>query len=176
MIPLFLDSDNSVLFIIGFLVIIGLVIWYAQSEKAEKTALPTDFTRTKAFMDAVDTAAREKFNTWRATHEDMIRKQSHNRSTGVNAGKAMEHYVSFTPEFEFNPSDVRFIGSPIDLIAFDGHSASDNIDIWFIEVKTGKSKVNERQDRIREAVLAKRVYWMEVYATNGRVQTFKHGS
>lgn len=173
MIPLFLDSDNTGLIVIVIIIIIGLVVW---ANKKEKPDLPTDFTRTKAFMDAVDTAAREKFNNWRIVHEDTIKKQSHNRSTGINAGKAMEHYVSFTPEFEFNPSDVRFIGSPIDLIAFDGHSKSGDIDIWFIEVKTGKSQVSDRQERIREAVLAKRVYWMEVYASKGQIRISKHDS
>ncbi len=63
-----------------------------------------------------------------------------------------------------NLSDLRFIGSPVDYIAFEGLSEPDrNISIKFIEVKTGASKLNRSEERIKEAVQDKRISWDEIY-------------
>ena len=45
------------------------------------------------------------------------------RSEAVIKGKVTEHRVPFFEEFDFDPGDARFLGSPIDLIVFDGLSA-----------------------------------------------------
>lgn len=64
---------------------------------------------------------------------------------------------------DFNPRDARFIGSPIDLIVFDGVSdKKDKIDIYFIEVKTGNSALSQTQKKIRDAIEAHRVYWIPI--------------
>ena len=79
----------------------------------------------------------------------------------VNLGKITEHFIPFMSDFPFNTKDVRFVGSPIDLIIFDGHNERrDDIEIVIVEVKTGTSKLSIPQQRIKEAVLNKRIRWL----------------
>lgn len=61
-------------------------------------------------------------------------------------------------------SDLRFIGNPVDYIAFEGLSDPDkNISIKLIEVKTGAAKLNKSEERIKDAVQNKRISWDEIY-------------
>ena len=67
---------------------------------------------------------------------------------------------TFTETFKFNPRDTRFIGSPIDLIVFDGlEEKKELITIHFIEVKTGKSVLSPVQKKIKDAIENYRVKW-----------------
>lgn len=66
------------------------------------------------------------------------------------------------PIFPYNPKEVRFVGSPIDLIVFDGLDEGELRDIIFLEVKTGNSSLSNRQRQIKDAILAGRVLWREL--------------
>lgn len=71
--------------------------------------------------------------------------------------------VPFHKTFPFNPKDARFIGSPIDMIVFDGHSEKqDEITIWIVEVKTGNSRLTEGQQKIKTAVKNAQIRWFEI--------------
>jgi predicted Holliday junction resolvase-like endonuclease len=71
-----------------------------------------------------------------------------------------EHIVPYFPGFDFDPKDIRFLGTPIDLIAFSGLNASaEDIEIIFIEVKTGGSVLSSRERAVKKAVEQKRVAW-----------------
>ena len=59
-------------------------------------------------------------------------------------------------------SELNFLGNPIDFIGFKGLDGKGDVDIKFIEVKSGKSKLNSNQRRVRDAVIAKRIEWAEV--------------
>jgi hypothetical protein len=74
-------------------------------------------------------------------------------------GKVTEHIVPYLPGFNLDPKDVRFLGTPIDLIAFDGLNASEEVEIVFIEVKTGQSALSPRERAVKNAVEARRVSW-----------------
>lgn len=100
---------------------------------------------------------------WRLENEEKIRQDAINRSYAVNMGKITEHLLPFNEGFPFNPRDTRFLGSPIDLVVFDGISdKKDMINIYFIEVKTGNSKLTVTQQRIKEAVERKAISWHEL--------------
>ena len=43
-------------------------------------------------------------------------------------------------------------------------------DIKFIEVKSGKSRLNKNQRRIRDAVTAKRIEWVEVRVKDSEIE------
>ncbi len=95
--------------------------------------------------------------------EAVIREDSLKRSQSVVAGKATEHLAPLLPGFEFDPRDARFLGSPIDFIVFDGLSEGEVPEIVFVEIKTGPSAaLTNRERRIREAVEARRVRFLEV--------------
>lgn len=82
-------------------------------------------------------------------------------------GKITEHLIPFHINFPFNPKDVRFIGSPIDLIVFDGCSEKkDDIIIYIVEIKTGNSKMTELQKKIKAAVINGKIRWQEINPDN----------
>ena len=81
----------------------------------------------------------------------------------VVTGKVTEHLVPLMGQFPYNPKDVRFLGTPVDLIVFDGMDEDDLSEIVFVEVKTGASaSLSTRERRIRDAVRAGYVRWHEL--------------
>ena len=90
------------------------------------------------------------------------RKDAVNRSRAVLSGQMIEQVAPFLPDFPCNPADVRFVGKPIDFVAFPG--AVDNkpiSEILFIEVKSGNSVLSEREKEIKLAVEKGKVRYVE---------------
>ncbi len=84
------------------------------------------------------------------------------RSQAVTRGKVTEHIVPYLPWFDFDPKDIRFLGTPIDFVAFKGLNASEDVEIVFVEIKTGGSALSSRERAVKRAVEAKRVAWREI--------------
>lgn len=97
----------------------------------------------------------------RAKHEREVRKDAVLRSQAVVTGKVTEQLLPYLPGFEFNPKDVRFLGSPVDLVVFDGLSNGQLERVVFIEVKTGDATMTKRERQVRDAIVARRVDWRE---------------
>lgn len=106
-----------------------------------------------------DADASLRFEQWKQIHEREIRLDAVQRSLAVNKGKLTEHIVPYLPGSDLDPKDIRFLGTPIDLIAFSGLNASEEVEIVFIEVKTGQSTLSPRERAVKKAVEAKRVSW-----------------
>ena len=97
----------------------------------------------------------------RRIHTEKSRQlslQKDYQSLYIKHGKAWEHFVPFTPNFEriASKENFRFMGSPIDGIAFDDNA------IKFIEIKTGKSQLNKKQKKIKQQVKDQKVEWHEL--------------
>lgn len=91
-----------------------------------------------------------------------IRKDAVKRSKAVIGGQVAEQIAPFLPDFPANPSDARFIGKPVDFIVFSGLSETEKIDeILFVEVKTGKSALSEREKEVKKAVEKGNVRYVE---------------
>lgn len=84
---------------------------------------------------------------WRMQEGERIRRDAIRRSREVIHGKVTEHLIPYFPAFSWNPSDARFLGSPIDFVVFDGLSENDVKEIIFIEVKSGNRKVLSSRER-----------------------------
>jgi predicted Holliday junction resolvase-like endonuclease len=116
----------------------------------------------RMFEDWRDRHAAGDLERWRSETETGIRADAVRRSRAVVAGKVTEHLVPYLGEFPFNPSDVRFLGTPVDLVVFDGLSEGCLQEVVFVEVKTGRSaSLSTRERRIRDAILDGRVRWLE---------------
>ncbi len=102
------------------------------------------------------------FLLWRDQYIKHARKDAIVRSQAVIAGKVQEQLVPFLPGFGYNPKDARFLGSPVDLIVFDGLDEGTLRSIVFLEVKTGGSTLSARERQLRNAVLEQRVEWEEL--------------
>ncbi len=117
--------------------------------------------------------ARNKLSEWMLDHEKNIRQDAVQRSQAITTGKIVEHLVPYLPNFNYNPKDARFIGSPVDFVVFDGMSddEDDQLSIVFVEVKTGMSMLTRRERMVRDAIKAGRVKWVEWHASNELQQT-----
>ena len=102
------------------------------------------------------------FQVWRMRYTATIRRDAVQRSEAVTAGKVHEQLIPYLPAFPYNPKDVRFLGSPVDLIVFDGLAEGRLERIVFLEVKTGGSGLTSRERWVRDAVRAGEVEWGEL--------------
>ncbi|HUW40960.1 MAG TPA: Holliday junction resolvase-like protein [Rectinemataceae bacterium] len=91
-----------------------------------------------------------------AAREDAVR-----RSRAVIGGQTAEQLAPYLPGFPFDPGDLRFIGKPIDFVAFRGASRGSVEEVVFVEVKTGGSNLSKVERSLRETIEAGRVSWME---------------
>lgn len=105
------------------------------------------------------------FRIWRLRYSASIREDAVQRSLAVTAGKVHEQLVPYLPEFGFNPKDARFLGSPVDLVVFDGLSAGDLRRVVFLEVKTGAAPLTTRERQVRAVIEAREVAWAEMRLT-----------
>lgn len=105
---------------------------------------------------------------WRWRYGAAMRRDAVQRSQAVTTGKVFEQLVPYFPEFAFDPKDARFLGSPVDLVVFDGLSGGELRRIVFVEVKTGGATLSGRERQVRDAVAAGRVEWSELRVAAGR--------
>lgn len=120
----------------------------------------------KIRLNERDLASRDaatQLQQWKLDVEISIRNDAIQKSQSATIGKVTEHLAPYLPAFAFNPKDVRFIGSPIDLIIFDGLDEDELREIVFVEVKTGRSaSLTTRERRVRDAIIDKRVKWLKL--------------
>src|SRR6059036_3734586 len=105
------------------------------------------------------------FQVWRLRYSARIRENAVQRSLAVTAGKVHEQLVPYLPEFGFNPKDARFLGSPVDLVVFDGLADGAVKRVVFLEVKTGGAPLTTRERQVRDVIEAREVAWAELRLT-----------
>ena len=92
-----------------------------------------------------------------AERADAVKK-----SRAVLGGLAGEQVSPFLPGFPCNPADARFVGKPVDFVAFPGAADGDEIkEILLIEVKSGEASLSKRERQIKACVEAGRVRYVE---------------
>ena len=94
--------------------------------------------------------------------ERAIRRDAVARSDSAMRGRIAENLAPILPDFDFEASDARFLGSPIDFVVFDGLRDDECRRVVFVEVKTGKGQLSSRERRVRDAIEAGRVEWREM--------------
>lgn len=92
------------------------------------------------------------------------KKRSVNTSRAVLKGKMAEQMAPIMPEFQYLPSDAKFLGDPIDYVVFDGYSdfrdgdgAAEDIEVVLIDIKSGAARLTKGQQAIAQAIQAGRV-------------------
>ena len=113
----------------------------------------------------------KRFREWRdaetqkwQSEMEQARKSAITQSRAVLGGKFTEQMVPFFPDFKYDPTEVRFIGSPIDMIVFPGLAKGNPEEIVILEVKTGKSaQLTSQQKKIRQLVEDGMVRWDEIH-------------
>lgn len=107
------------------------------------------------------------FLWWKARYTRAVRQDAIQRSLAVTAGKVYEQLVPYLPNFPFNPKDVRFLGSPVDFVVFEGLSDGHVTRVVFLELKTGAAELSTRERRVRDAITELRVEWQELRMPSG---------
>jgi predicted Holliday junction resolvase-like endonuclease len=89
----------------------------------------------------------------------QAQKRSVNTSRAVLKGKMAEQLAPILPEFEYLPSDAKFLGDPVDYVVFDGYTAfrdgegrAEDIDVILIDIKSGGARLTKGQLAIADAI------------------------
>ena len=92
--------------------------------------------------------------------KNRIRQAAINQSRAVLGGKFVEQMAPYLPEFKYDPTEARFIGSPIDLVVFPGLAGGDPQEVVIMEIKTGKNcQLTPQQRKIRQLIEDGMVRW-----------------
>jgi predicted Holliday junction resolvase-like endonuclease len=91
-------------------------------------------------------------------------KRSVNTSRAVLKGKMAEQFAPILPEFQYLPSDAKFLGDPVDYVVFDGYSnfrdgdgTADDIEVILLDIKSGGARLSKGQQAIAQAVREGRI-------------------
>jgi predicted Holliday junction resolvase-like endonuclease len=158
----------AILVILGVLALVLLVLYLTTRVRAAELAAVLAATqrqfqaRVEEQRRVLEEQYRLALESWKREVEESIRQDAVERSRAVTAGKVREHLVPYLPGFPYNPRDVRFIGSPVDLVVFDGLDEGVVRRIVFVEVKTGRADLSRRERLVRDAVLRQAVGWEEL--------------
>ena len=89
------------------------------------------------------------------------RREAVMQSRAILGGQFSEQLAPFLPDFEYSPTECKFLGKPIDLIVFKGMDNRDINEVVFVEVKSGNARLTPSERRLRDAIRNKRVSWKE---------------
>lgn len=91
-------------------------------------------------------------------------------SRAVLKGKIAEQFAPIFPQFDYLPSDSKFLGDPIDYVVFKGYSefreglVSENaIEIILIDIKSGNARLTKGQQAIARAVKKGRIRFETIH-------------
>ncbi len=91
-------------------------------------------------------------------------KKSLNTSRATIKGRIAEQFAPMLPEFEYLPSDAKFLGDPVDYVIFDGYTewrdgnlAAEDIEVVLMDIKSGQARLSKGQLAIEQAVKQGRV-------------------
>ena len=94
----------------------------------------------------------------------QAQKRSVNTSRAVLKGKMAEQLAPILPEFQYLPSDAKFLGDPVDYIVFngytdlrDGNCHPDDIEVVLIDIKSGGARLTKGQQAIAQAIESGRI-------------------
>lgn len=121
---------------------------------------------------AVAVLARRVVNLQRRLDRaDARQKAAVNTSRSVHVGKIAEQLAPLLPGFPYNPKDVQWVGGTIDALVWDDlEEKRGDLDIVFLDVKTGQARINDRQRRIQDAAEAGRVRFEVFRPETGVIQ------
>jgi predicted Holliday junction resolvase-like endonuclease len=89
------------------------------------------------------------------------RKDAIMKSRAVLGGQFSEQLAPYLPNFDYLPTECKFIGKPIDFIVFKGMDEKNIEEVIFVEVKSGKAILNTHEKNLRDTIQKKRVKWVE---------------
>ena len=113
-----------------------------------------------------------KFDEWKRQEAEAIKEKAieeYGKHILRKVGEKLAPIYILNNE-NINPRNLRFIGCPIDFLAFKGLEEQDydNIEIYFIRIITELDNINPslKEEAIRNAVLNNRIKWLDINIGN----------
>ena len=85
--------------------------------------------------------------------------QFQNRSLSTTYGRITEQWFPLMDAYPYDPQGFRFLGSPLDGVQFEEDR------IVFVEFKTNRSRLSEKQRHLKKLIEEGEVYWEEIRFT-----------
>lgn len=96
--------------------------------------------------------------------------QSVSSSRAVLKGKIAEQFAPIFPQFDYLPSDSKFLGDPIDYVVFNGYSEfkeglvdASQIEVVLIDIKSGNARLTKGQQAIAQAIKQGRIRFETIH-------------
>ena len=125
--------------ILAVIFLIGIVIAYTIGFKSGA------FRRDKYWQDSLP----------------ELRKDAIMKSRAVLGGQFSEQLAPYLPNFNYLPTECRFLGKPVDFIVFKGMDEKNITEVVFVEAKSGRSKLSPQEKSLKETIEKKKVRWEE---------------
>lgn len=90
-----------------------------------------------------------------------LRLRRERRGDAVKRGFTTEQWLPLAESYPWDPRNFRFLGTPIDGVQFEDDR------VVLVEFKSGRSRLSEKQIRIRELVQSGKVEFREVRVDPG---------
>ncbi len=90
-----------------------------------------------------------------------VRLRRQKRGDDVRRGFTAEQWLPLAESYPWDPRGFRFLGAPIDGVQFEEDK------VVLVEFKSGRSRLSDKQRRIREMVKSGRVEFREVRVDAG---------
>ena len=116
------------------------------------------FDGTKSFPEEALEAQKNHEDSLKARKEELEKRMksamvnAQVTTKAINIGKNLEKVLPTMKDFKWPTPDSKFLGDPIDLIIFNGLSENRVQSINFVEVKSGKARLNKHQKSVRDAI------------------------
>jgi Holliday junction resolvase-like endonuclease len=95
-----------------------------------------------------DALSRERVS--HASEVTRAREDSVEKSRVATLAKASEHVAPMLPDFPYDPMDVQWIGGAVDCVVWVGLTRGGDVEVVFLDVKTGRADLNRRQRRLTQ--------------------------
>lgn len=169
-------SEAAVFGVLFLLILLSYIIIYIRVTRKKQETVPkavydnmvseAEKSKRIAVADAEESADKLYYQ-WKLKEEKKVRADAVKRSKEVIKGKTTEHLIPYMEDFKYNPSDCRFMGSPIDIIVFDGLSEGELTEIIFLEIKAGKhASLSKRERQVRDVIKCREISWRMIKKTD----------
>ena len=135
----------------------------AYEERVREEAIKMIEEWKRVYEERVKESATKIFQEWKIAYEEKIREDAIKKSISTILGRVGEQLAPlllFT-NYGISPKDLRFLGTPVDYIAFKGLGDEKLEEIIFIEVKSGKTtRLGQSEKMVEEVVKSGKIRWL----------------
>ena len=176
-----MDFLNVYVIIFLVLVILGLLgglyLYFSEKKETKRLKKELDFYEEKNdqlhirignLQERVDEtlACAMETNTKNQVLQEKIELEQENyskilsqkKSSETRIGRTSENLVPFLSKCPYKPSDMMFLGMPLDYLVFD----MDAGEIIFLEVKSGNSRPSKKQRILRDIIKSGNIFYEEI--------------